>query len=928
MATIQAGTVLRHIRNLAAGRKIGEQSDGALLRAFLSGNDQAAFEALLLRHGPMVLRVCRRVLGNAHDAEDAFQATFLVLAQKAASIRKRGSLASWLHGVAHRMAANLRRAAARQRKHESRAKTTPLPDPALCAAWRELQLLLDEEIGGLPEALRGPFVLCCVQNQTCAEAARQLGLQEGTVWNRLGRARKLLQQRLTRRGVTLPAGLLAVLLGQNTAPAAVPAALVAPTAQAAARMVKGQPLVGGPVSAKVLTLMKGASRAMFLTKGKTTILLLVCTTIVSIGLGMAAVRQAAGTEPGARTQPAPLQGAGEGSKEAPPQPAAREPASAEGKEVITVRGRVMNPDGKPVAGVKLYLGYDSPKKITYPVRATSGDDGGFTFTFPRSELDTTRTDNPKYQVLAVAPGHGCAWGTLDATAAKPLTLRLVKDVLILGRIIDADGRPVVGARLTMTGVAAERDGGQAWLVRNGFYGFAAGKSWIGPLPGQPAVLTTGADGRFKLSGAGLGRIVCFRLEGPGITTVELVVNRASFEHQASVSRPIQGKVRDKETGKPLAGVSVGIWDHPFGNPLCRAVTDREGRYTLLGLAKAATYYLEVKPGDGLYFGRTVGLEGTGGLGALMADIELVRGEVTVRGKVTDKATGKPVAGALVRYQPLAPNFNVNNKLDGVWSPRSETRTGPDGSYALTVFPGPGVIVVRGPNPDRYMPAYVTSKELKDSFKASIEEAPGGADGKWGGVWAVGGLARGVPVAMNDYNAKVLLEPGKKEERLVRDVALEVGQERKGRVVGPDGEPLAGVRIYGRWHHTETSEGGDFTLRRINPKGDVDLYCKHDGKNLGLFLKKLSDEKAGPLIVKLQPCGSVSGRFVDQDGKPLTGTRVGDVTTDKEGRFRVGGLIPGTKHGDVLHPTMRGSVNAGGVVEPGKNKDLGDITIEN
>jgi RNA polymerase sigma factor (sigma-70 family) len=171
MATAQLGAVLRHIRDLAADPKATEQSDGALLRVFLSGNNQPAFEELLRRHGPMVLRVCRRALGNTHDAEDALQATFLVLAQKAVSIRKRESLASWLHGVAYRMATDARRAAARRHKHESRANPRPPQDPALRAAWQELQALLDEEIAGLPESLRAPFVYCCLENQSSAEAA-------------------------------------------------------------------------------------------------------------------------------------------------------------------------------------------------------------------------------------------------------------------------------------------------------------------------------------------------------------------------------------------------------------------------------------------------------------------------------------------------------------------------------------------------------------------------------------------------------------------------------------------------------------------------------------------------------------------------------------------------------------------------------------
>jgi RNA polymerase sigma factor (sigma-70 family) len=185
MATGQVGTLLRYIRNLSVNQKTSEQTDGALLRAFLIHTDQAAFEALVRRHGPMVLRVCLRILRNTHDAEDALQATFLVLARRATSIRKRESLASWLHGVAHRMATSARRAAARRHRRESQANLTEPCDAALSAALQELHLLVDEEIGRLPDSLREPFVCCCLENKSCATAHVSLVSRKvrcGIVW--------------------------------------------------------------------------------------------------------------------------------------------------------------------------------------------------------------------------------------------------------------------------------------------------------------------------------------------------------------------------------------------------------------------------------------------------------------------------------------------------------------------------------------------------------------------------------------------------------------------------------------------------------------------------------------------------------------------------------------------------------------------------
>src|SRR5262249_45945478 len=162
-----------------------------------------AFEEIVRRHGAMVLGVCRRCLGSLHDAEDAFQATFLLLLRRASSVRKANSLAGWLHGVARRVAADARRATRRRTTHERQAPAAGPPDRGNRAALREVCLILEEEISCLPGASREPFVLCCLQGLSCAEVAARLNLNEPAVRNRLSRARKVLRLRLTRRGVSL-----------------------------------------------------------------------------------------------------------------------------------------------------------------------------------------------------------------------------------------------------------------------------------------------------------------------------------------------------------------------------------------------------------------------------------------------------------------------------------------------------------------------------------------------------------------------------------------------------------------------------------------------------------------------------------------------------------------------------------------------------
>src|SRR5262245_13223989 len=230
-------------------------SDRALLARFGATGDGEAFRVLVERHGPMVLGVCRRILHNEQDAEDAFQATFLVLVRRAGSLRSPETIANWLHGVASRTSREARGAAARRRAKEAAVppRAGPPEDPLA-----ELRPILDEELGRLSERYRVAVVLCDLEGKSRKEVAAQLGWAEGTVASRLARGRSILARRLTRRGFT--AASVAAALAGGTASAGVPAQLVTSTVRAA---TDGATAV---LSAEVIPLTEGVLRSMFLSK--------------------------------------------------------------------------------------------------------------------------------------------------------------------------------------------------------------------------------------------------------------------------------------------------------------------------------------------------------------------------------------------------------------------------------------------------------------------------------------------------------------------------------------------------------------------------------------------------------------------------------------------------------------------------------------
>jgi RNA polymerase sigma factor (sigma-70 family) len=271
----------------------GGLTDGQLLARFIDSRDEAAFAALVHRHGKMVLGVCRRILGHAQDAEDAFQATFLVLARKAASVAKREALASFLYGVAYRTALQARAAAVRRRARERQVVEMPHPEAPPCEAqdWRPV---LDRELNALPERYKAPVVLCDLEGKTRREAARQLGVSEGTLSSHLTRGRRLLAKRLSRHGVALSGGALAGLLYEGAASARVPAPLVVSTVQAAVCVAAGRAAVATPAA----VLMNEVLKAMLLTKVKLAVAgVMVMATLGASGLLYRAAGQPEGKQP-------------------------------------------------------------------------------------------------------------------------------------------------------------------------------------------------------------------------------------------------------------------------------------------------------------------------------------------------------------------------------------------------------------------------------------------------------------------------------------------------------------------------------------------------------------------------------------------------------------------------------------------------------
>jgi RNA polymerase sigma factor (sigma-70 family) len=824
----------------------------------------------------MVLGVCRRVLRDSHAAEDAFQASFLVLFRRARFLDRRASVASWLYTVAYHAALRARADADRRHRHERQvvhmARTTSTPEEF----WSDLQPVLDEELNRLPDKYRSAVVLRHLEGKTNDEAARLLRCPAGTVKSRLARARDLLRTRLTRRGISLSAGTLATVLAER-ATAAVPAGLGDATVNMVLSLAAGQAAGVAPA----VGLAEGILKTMFVAKLKIATALLLAVGLVGLGVATC-TRQALAQRQAEATASAATAAARSQSPRAAP---AKE-TKAEENKAITVRARVLNPDGNPVPGARVAV-LHWPKRfwqaqnveelrLDVLAEAKADDQGRVRLKVPPVPAPPAALDIQPVQMAAAAKGYGLGLRSLDLkTDTAEVEVRLRPERVLRLRFIDLQGAPVRDLRIPSYAIVDKKAKPTGALMR----------------PAQrlslwPGTLITDAQGRCVLRGTGRGQTVWFLLHDDRFARMELEISadkKGGPEEITTALTPaqmVQGRVTYADTGKPVAGAEVGFqWT--------KSRTDKDGRYRLSPPMdqRYGPVYLHVRaPAGQPYVGMLKALEKPKGGAKLRADIALPRG-VLVRGKVAETGSGKPVAGAVVYFFAQRggnPYYQEYLAFGSVFTVPSKA----DGTFQIAVLPGPGWLVVEGPAPE-YVPLDVGENQFNDG-------KPGGP--RW---YAHGLLRTGFKPTKDPQNVTINIRRG---------VTV------RGKTVGPDGKPAAGVQSFSRLN-TSAAMFIKYEVRGVAvPEGRFEFKgCDAEKAYPVVFLDErngygavvqLSGKDAGdkPLIVRLARCGTAVARFVNAEGKPLAGYRpVVEML-----------MTPGPHRYDFAATTKRGTLAADSV----------------
>jgi RNA polymerase sigma factor (sigma-70 family) len=970
MSSESASQALRQIRTLHALGAVGGMTDPQLVERFLEhdGCDREdAFTALVQRHGPMVRRVCRRMLWGSADADDAFQAVFLVLARKAGAVRRVERLKPWLYAVAVRTAKEARRRAARRQAREGgtmdESKAMSKPDPGKS----ELVSLVDEEISRLPSRYREAVLLCELEGVSRQDAARQLGLPEGTLSSRLARGRTLLRSRLTRRGVVLGAGLIATLIPEP-ATAALPEPLAESTVHLALKFAAG----GAPAGVVPTAVSSLAERVLeMLSVAKVKLILLATVTLggaACLTAGLAwAIASKRGGQPAATPPAAAIAGAPreESTKKGPPRPA-------------RVHGVVVDEAGRPVAGALVQADPFTPREA----RGTTGADGWFSIEIPRHQIDGMA-------ILArSAEGNRLGYFQYDynltvLAAQSPARLVLKPGREVVVRVTSSSRAPVPDA-------AVEAAGNFAVL--------ADGK--------------TGPDGSARLIIPAEGKVQCvFALKsGVGFDYAEYgQIDGKSRSQGGAPAASLPGSIElaldgvrtariravDRD-GKPISGAAFHVW-----------LVHKEGRRTevnipsrVLAVTTAADGVanfdwlppskdlLQFWPIDDRYAQRRVVVEQGQ---TTPVSTRLIRTEV-IRGRVT-RPDGAPAPGIQIR---------AYGSGQGIDNGQGRALTADDGSYEMSLGPSEAYAV------------YVDDKDWAAPSRLDVVVREGkpveGVDFKLArgtilrGTVTVGAAGRIVPSqyiwvdesgaeapdefrapgdryahqvlrqfgvmtdAVGRYSIRVgpgtytLMGPPrttnekitvKDEAEIVRDFRMPRPEKGSltGRVVqtGARDMGVAGAMVEGiaanssaaTFAATSDAEGRFKTERSLDP---LVIFAKSPDGSLGAIVEVGAEDPE--VVIALSPTATATGLLLDEQGKPAAnqqlywGRRVyldedkrvstecfaPKVETDKAGKFSLASLVVGQEY--KISVQRENKYLMAGVVKPEKPGpiDLGTLKV--
>jgi RNA polymerase sigma factor (sigma-70 family) len=861
-----ATTSLTHdLGSLFQGGSATGLSDRQLIERFATRRDQAgeaAFAALVARHGPMVLGVCRQILGDQHQAEDALQAVFLVLADKARSLREPDLLCQWLYGVAVRTARCARLRLSRRRRAEEVGSARQAATAPVAATADQILLdgeraeVLHGEIDRLPGVFRLPVVLCYFEGLTLDEAAQRLRWPVGTTRSRLARAREKLRRGLTRRGFALPGAVLTAILASRSASASVPPLVCESTTRAAIAFAARDFAAGGALSAPVAALAQEVRNAMLIYKLKLAAITALALAALATGAGYLAVTLV-GVREGephgepiaqtARTEPRP------------PDP----PRAAERRMIVT--GRVLGPDGKPVTGAAVDL---VAWRRTPRVGTTDDSDDhallsqGRTDADGRYRLDAARTVSTRVvevYALAAAPGYGLGWADLNPDADQPdAEIRLQPEQVARARLVEVSGAPARGVEVRVSGVWRPnvRNEGRADGVSVGVNPPEGLRTW-------PKAVKTDDQGRITVSGIGRGvnvglavRDLRYARQGPSIDAAGAAPDKES----TIVLEPaqlIEGRVLADDTGQPIPNAIVSArhlvrTERALGISSPRFRADAQGHF-VMNLPASENYTLEAFPTGGEpYLPRPVEIQWPKGAVKVSHDVKVRRG-VAIRGKVTEQGTGRPLPGSSIQYVPVRGGDVIT------WGSGSIAASREDGSFAIAVPPGNGHLIVFGPTPD-----YVLGEIGSDALYGdrSVRSTRGS------------GVIRGRAHAIISYDVKAGDPP------LEVNATLRLGATIKGRALGPDGQAVEDASIITTldatasnptWpgHHQLKVRDGRFELRGLDPAAVTRIYLFDPEHEWGATID-LSGKQAGDVTIRLQPCGRAKARFVGPDGKPIAG----------------------------------------------------------